>query len=153
VSYPLLLQALIPRIFWPDKPSVNLANQFFQVEYGLTTPEHLSGVSIACGFEAEGYMNFGWLGVVGVGLLVGAAIGYYEMTFFSAGSALASTAVGLSILPGFLAIDSQLVQYLGGIVQIVFAAMIVFHDAKAQSSSYGDAGNPSGSLPSAVAGD
>ncbi len=154
VSYPLLLQALIPRIFWADKPSVNVANQFFQVEYGLTDPENLSGVSIACGFEAEGYMNFGWLGVVGVGMLVGAAVGYYETVFFSPHTVMATTAVGLAILPGFLAIESQLVQYLGGIVQIVFAAMIVFHDAKAGRSSYGGANRiKAGGLPSAVAGD
>jgi hypothetical protein len=30
-SYPLLLRNLIPRVFWPEKPSVSVANQFFQV--------------------------------------------------------------------------------------------------------------------------
>ncbi len=129
-DYPLLLQNLIPRIFWPEKPSVNIANQFFQVEYGLTNKENLSSVSIACGFEAEGYMNFGWLGILAVGLLVGFAFGIYEVTFFSAGSSLAATAVGLALLPGFLTIEAQLVQYLGGILQIAFAAGIVFHQVR-----------------------
>jgi hypothetical protein len=126
--YPLLIQNLIPRVFWPNKPSVNAANQFFQVEYGLTDEGHLSDVSIACGFEAEGYMNFGWLGVIGVGLFVGFIFAYYEHAFFSAGSTLAATAVGLALVPGFLAVESQLVQYLGGIVQILVAAVIVFRD-------------------------
>ena len=136
-SYPLLLKNLIPRVLWPEKPSVNLANQFFQVEYGLTERQQLRGVSIACGFEAEGYMNFGWAGVLAVGVIVGFVLGIYELAFFSAGSSLAAIAVGLSILPVFLTIESQLVQYLGGILQLAFAAAIVFHQAKSKNPPHG----------------
>jgi hypothetical protein len=135
VSYPLLLENLVPRFFWADKPIVNVSNQFFQVEYGLTTRENLANVSIACGFEAEGYMNFGWTGVVVVGFFVGVAFGYYEKAFFSPSSSLASTAIGLCVLPGFLSIEGQLVVYLGGLLQIVFAAMIVFHDGKGRRTT------------------
>jgi hypothetical protein len=129
-SYPLLVKNLIPRVLWPDKPSVNLANQFFQVEYGLTDSHYLTAVSIACGFEAEGYMNFGWLGIVGVGSLVGFVLAIYELAFFSATSGLSAIAVGLALLPGFLTIESQLVQYLGGILQLAITAGIVFHEGK-----------------------
>src|SRR6266581_795480 len=114
--YPLLFKNLIPRVFWPEKPSVNVANQFFQVKYGLTDTQHLSSVSIACGFEAEGYMNFGWYGVLAVGLLVGFVLGRYEIAFFAVGSGRTAIAIGLALLPGFLTIESQLVQYLGGIL-------------------------------------
>jgi hypothetical protein len=133
--YPLLIKNLIPRVFWPGKPSVNLANQFFQVEYGLTEKQNLNTVSIACGFEAEGYMNFGWAGIVPVGLLVGFALGIYELVFFSPGSSMTAIAVGLAMLPGFLTIESQLVQYLGGVLQLAFAAAIVFHEARGKRSS------------------
>ncbi|MHB8216516.1 MAG: hypothetical protein ACYDDS_10595 [Candidatus Sulfotelmatobacter sp.] len=136
-SYPLLIKNLIPRVLWPDKPSVNLANQFFQVEYGLTDRQSLTSVSIACGFEAEGYMNFGWIGILAVGVVVGFAVGIYELAFFSAGSSVTAIAVGLALLPGFLTIESQLVQYLGGILQLAFAAAIVFHQAKGKRSTYG----------------
>ena len=129
-SYPLLIQNLIPRVLWPDKPTVNTANQFFQVEYGLTTQENLASVSIACGFEAEGYLNFGWIGIVIVSLVVGFVFGCYEIVFFSVRSSLAATAVGLALLPGFLTIESQLVQYLGGVCQFAVAAGIVFHQVR-----------------------
>jgi hypothetical protein len=134
-SYPLLLKNLIPRVLWPDKPTVNAANQFFQVEYGLTDESHLSDVSIACGFEAEGYMNFGWAGVIGIGLFVGIIFAYYEYAFFSVDTTLAATAVGLALLPGFLTIESQLVQYLGGMVQILVAAMIVFRKQRVSQNA------------------
>jgi hypothetical protein len=133
--YPLLLKNLIPRVLWPEKPSVNLANQFFQVQYGLTDKQNLNSVSIACGFEVEGYMNFGWIGIVGVGLLVGIVLGTYEKIFFSAKSSLTAVAVGLTLLPGFLTIESQLVQYLGGILQLACAAAVIFHQLKDGHSS------------------
>lgn len=129
-SYPLLIKNLIPRVLWPDKPSVNFANRFFQVEYGLTDARDLASVSIACGFEAEGYMNFGWMGIVGVGLLVGGILAIYELAFFSAASSVSAIAVGLALLPTFLTIESQLVQYLGGVLQLAFTAGIVFHQGK-----------------------
>jgi hypothetical protein len=135
--YPLLIKNLIPRVFWPEKPTVNLANQFFQVEYGLTDRQNLKSVSIACGFEAEGYMNFGWLGILAVGLLVGFVLGIYELAFFSIGSSLTAIAVGLVLLPGFLTLEAQLVQYLGGMLQLAFAAGVVFHQAKGKGSAYG----------------
>lgn len=138
--YPLLIKNLIPRIFWPEKPSVNLANQFFQVEYGLTNSRDVKSVSIACGFEAEGYMNFGWVGILVVGLLCGFVLGIYELAFFSVGSSQTAIAIGLTLLPGFLTIESQLVQYLGGILQLAFAAGIVFHHVKVKRSSYAGPG-------------
>ena len=81
-------------------------------------------------------MNFGWIGILAVGFLIGFAFGIYEVACFSAGSGLAATAVGLALLPGFLTIESQLVQYLGGILQLALAAGIVFHQAKGKRSSY-----------------
>jgi len=134
-SYPLLIKNLIPRILWPDKPSVNFANQFFQVEYGITDRQNLRSVSIASGFEAEGYMNFGWAGILAVGVVVGFGFAIYELAFFSNESSLTAIAVGLAMLPGFLTIESQLVQYLGGILQVVFAAAIVFHQTKGKRPS------------------
>jgi hypothetical protein len=133
--YPLLLKNLVPRVLWPEKPSVNVANQFFQVNYGLTEREHLSSVSIACGFEAEGYMNFGWYGVVAIGILVGCILGVYEKIFFSIGGGRSAIAIGLALLPGFLMIESQLVQYVGGILQFAVAATIVFYQPKRKELS------------------
>ena len=126
VAYPQIFTNLIPRVIWPDKPTVNDSNRFFQIEYGLTTQNDIQGVSIACGFEAEGYMNFGWFGVAGISLFVGLILGVYELAFFSKDVSLATTALGLALLPGFWTIESQLVVYLGGVVQVVFATCFVF---------------------------
>lgn len=55
----------IPRSFWEDKP--------------IGTGAHIAGAvglpfsNVSCPPQAEGYVNFGWLGVVGMGLLLGFA--------------------------------------------------------------------------------
>jgi len=80
------------------------------------------------------------VGILGVGLLVGFVLGIYELAFFSVGSSQTAIAIGLTLLPGFLTIESQLVQYLGGILQLAFAAGIVFHLVKVKRPSYGGPG-------------
>ena len=61
---------LIPRFVWPDKPSINEANTFYQSAYGIAYENNQTEVSIAVGTLAEGYINFGWLGVVAVMFLL-----------------------------------------------------------------------------------
>lgn len=128
--YPLLFANLIPRVLWPDKPTMNLANQRFQVDYGITTERSLTDVSIASGFESEGYMNFGWAGVIGISLFIGIIFGLYEQVCFSHSASVATVAVGLGLLPMFWNIEHQLVGYVGGVVQVLVAAMVTFYQLK-----------------------
>ncbi|HKE57698.1 MAG TPA: hypothetical protein VKB46_13385 [Pyrinomonadaceae bacterium] len=123
--YSYMLVTIIPRFIWPDKPSVNDANQFYQVAYGLTSQDNLGNVSIAVGVLTEGFMNFGWLGVVGVMFLLGVFFDFYQHTFLSKQSGVLLTALGVVLLPQFMAIESQMAQYLGGIVQQIGLALII----------------------------
>jgi hypothetical protein len=126
VSYEYLLVTFIPRFVWADKPSANDANKFYQVEYGLTRPEDLRGVSIASGFESEAYMNFGWLGVFGISLLVGILFSVLKLHLFSTSNSDFLRAVGLSLLPSIVAIESQMAMYVGGLVQTILLTYILF---------------------------
>jgi hypothetical protein len=123
--YSYLAISLIPRFIWPDKPSINEANQFYQVTYGLTQEDELGGVSISVGVLAEGYMNFSWLGVVGIMFLLGIFFDFYQRLFFSHTSGLLMAAIGLTLLIQFLSIESQMAQYVGGILQQVFLMLLV----------------------------
>lgn len=123
--YSYLGVTLIPRAVWPDKPSMNEANQFYQVAYGLTTEDQLSQVSIAVGTLTEGYINFSWPGVIAIMFLLGIFFDFYQTTFLSASSGPWLKAIGIVLLPPFLAIESQLAQYLGGIIQEVVILLLV----------------------------
>jgi len=134
--YSYLGVTLIPRFLWPDKPSVNEANQFYQVAYGLTGEEQLGQVSIAAGTLTEGYINFSWPGAVGIMFLLGIFFDFYQTTFLSIKSGPLLQAVGVVLLPTFLSIESQLAQYLGGIVQEVVVILIVMLPAITMTRSF-----------------
>lgn len=123
--YSYMVVTVIPRFIWPEKPSVSEANRFYQVAYGLTAEEELNSTTISSGLLAEGYINFGWLGVIGVMFLVGVFFDFYQRTFLAATSGVLMKGIGLILLPGFLAIESQMAQYLSGIAQQVAVMIII----------------------------
>ena len=114
----------IPRIIWPGKPSMSEANQYYQVAYGLSTEDDLSRVSISVGFLTEGFINFGWAGVIGIMFLAGIFFDFYQRTFLANTSGVLMTAMGVILIPQFLSVESQMAQYLGGIVQQVVVTLI-----------------------------
>jgi hypothetical protein len=115
----------IPRFIWPDKPSMSEANQYYQVAYGLTSEEDLGNVSISVGLLTEGFMSFGWAGVVGIMFLAGVFFDFYQKTFLSKTSGALMTGIGVILLPQFLAVESQIAQYVGGILQQVVVTLVV----------------------------
>ena len=115
----------IPRFLWPDKPSVNDANQWYQVSYGLTLQRELSNVSIAVGTLAESYINFGWLGLVLVMLPLGVLLGSFQRIFLHADSGLLFSSLGAVLVPQLLTIDAQMAQYVAGLAQQIFVVLLV----------------------------
>jgi oligosaccharide repeat unit polymerase len=123
--YSYMLITLIPRFVWPEKPSFNEANQFFQVAYGLTRLRDLGNSSIAVGVLAESFINFGWIGVIVIMFLMGIFISVFQSIFFMPKTPMVLAAIGVVLLPSMLAIESQLVQYFGGMIQQVVVAYCV----------------------------
>jgi hypothetical protein len=123
--YYYMIVTVIPRFVWPDKPSINDANQFYQVAYGLTREENLEGVSISVGVLTEGYISFGWSGALAIMFFLGVFFDFFQSTFLSRNSGQLLTSLGIVLLPQFLTIDSQLAQYLGGIIQQVIFTLLI----------------------------
>ncbi len=123
--YSYLFITFIPRALWPDKPSVSEANRFYQVAYGVTDPEDLDTVAIGVGVLAEAFINFGWLGVIGIMFLLGMFFDFYQSAFLSKSSGLLMSSLGIALLPQMLGVESQMATYLGGIVQQVGLSLLV----------------------------
>jgi hypothetical protein len=150
-TYKYLAVTFIPRFLWPDKPSVNEANRFYQVAYAMTTETGLEDVSIAVGFLAEGYINFGWAGVIGIMFATGLALGVYERTLGLINSSSLFLGIGLALIPGFLTIESQLGQYFGGVIQQALLAAAVFVPvAKRRGGQERAVPNPTYLMPATV---
>jgi hypothetical protein len=115
----------IPRVLWPDKPSVNDANHWYQVSYGLTYRGEISNVSIAVGTVAESYINFGWLGPVLIIFPLGIFLGSLQRIFLRTDSGLLFSSMGAVLVPQLLAVESQMAEYVAGLVQQVFVVLLV----------------------------
>jgi hypothetical protein len=122
--YSYVLVTFAPRFFWPDKPSVNDSNRWYQVSYRLTMRNDLNGVSIAVGYLSESYINFGWFGPPVVMFCLGILLGLFDKIFLRPSSGLLLNSIGVSLLPGLLPVDAQLAQYIAGVGQQVAVALI-----------------------------
>ena len=123
--YSYLLVTFVPRFIWPAKPSVNEANQFYQLAYGVSDEEQLKTVSISIGVLVEGYINFGWFGVAGIMFLLGILLRSYQRAFLSQHPGTLMSAIGVVLLPQLLAIEGQMAVYIGGIIQQVIFTFLV----------------------------
>jgi hypothetical protein len=123
--YSYVAVTFIPRFLWPGKPSVNDANHWYQVTYGLTMPGQLSTVSIAVGTLAESYINFGWPGPVLIMFPLGMFLGSLQRIFLRSDSGLLFSSLGAVLVPQLLAVESQMAEYVAGLAQQVFVVLLV----------------------------
>lgn len=70
-TYQDILIQLIPRPLWPDKPNALAGTYRLAIYYGLQTEESAQKTSIGFGMLTEAYANFGFYGLVGLGVLFG----------------------------------------------------------------------------------
>src|SRR5208337_4842303 len=122
--YSYMLVTFVPRLFWPDKPSVNDSNRWYQVAYRLTAPRQLSGVSIAVGYLPESYINFGWFGAPVVMFCLGIFLGLFDKVFLRPSSGLLLNSIGVVLLPQLMSVEAQLAEYIGGFGQQIVVALI-----------------------------
>lgn len=123
--YSYLGVTFIPRFLWQDKPSVNDANIWYQVSYRITPPQGLQGVSVAVGTLTESYISFGWFGPLLIMVPLGMLLALFQRFFLAADRGLVFSTLGAVLIPQFLAIESQLAQYLSGLVQQIAVALLV----------------------------
>ena len=95
-SYKYIPAQLIPSFLWPGKPSSLLSNVLLAIHYGLVPADSPTNVSIAFGMIAESYANFGLLGCVLLGVVLG--FGYKRISLAAVGRPQFSSLGLLTIL-------------------------------------------------------
>ncbi len=117
-TYSFFLVSFIPRILWPDKPTVGSANAYYAVTYGITSEEGAKTTSFGVSILGEAFMNFGWAGVVLLMLIQGILIGAMQHSFGGRVSGPGGQAVFLCFFVYFLnGIGSSAEIMFGGILQ------------------------------------
>ena len=115
------LQLFIPRVIWPDRPSLHVVMNEVGLRYGIhTTVESTESTMISIGQLAEAWANGGWLGVG----LVGGFFGF----FYSVGVRLAYqrgyTTVGFLFGTTFVGFAANLEHMTGTLLMAFYQAAI-----------------------------
>jgi hypothetical protein len=74
-TYGMIPELLVPRVFWPDKMRGTWPTECMGVYIGIQTEGGTDTTGIAIGPPAEGWLNFGWAGLVLEGILFGVFFG------------------------------------------------------------------------------
>jgi len=77
-TYVVIPELLIPRILVPDKPTSHEGTYRLNIYYGLQTREDTETTTIGFGLLNESYANFGYLGMAGLAIVIGAFYGFVE---------------------------------------------------------------------------
>ncbi len=111
-TYALIPGMLAPRFLVPGKTKSQAGMDALNIRYGILTVEGTEKTAVGWGLTAEAYANFGLLGVVGIGLVVGFFSG--ALTRASARAAVVSfpTLMAVAVMVGLINIELDL----GGIV-------------------------------------
>ena len=125
-SYAQLLNILVPRFINPEKQTSQYAMSMLNVRYGLQTQEEAQMTSIGWGLLAESFANFGYLGVIGVGLLLGLMSGLFERA--SAGAEVISlrTLFAIVLLLQLINMEADATALISSLAQSLVAVWIFF---------------------------
>ena len=133
-----LLTKWIPRAIWPDKPLENLGNRWAQ-KYGyLGARDDVTAYNLP--WVPEMFINFGWLGVGSLSLLVGALIGWVRNALIVGASTPARYSLALLVSSSFFFPESNISLEIGGMIVSAVSgaafifALVVITKAKAERS-------------------
>ena len=113
-TYIPLLTKWIPRIFWENKPRETLGNDWGR-SYQLINNDNLA-ISFNLPWIAEMYMNFGFLGILGVSFLLGLLFYVFKVTICQASNDPSRLAFGCILMIPLMFPESHLSMVLGGVI-------------------------------------
>jgi hypothetical protein len=128
LTYEPIPRLLIPRILDDQKGISHAGNVLLTVNYGVQTIEQTQTTSIYWGLIPEAYANFGYLGVAGLGVVLGLFYGY--VTNLTVGVPLTSLrfVLGLLIMGAATKADTMgvfVTSQFQGIVGVSMAALVL----------------------------
>jgi hypothetical protein len=123
-SYIELSSMLIPRFINPEKPVSQYAMNTLNIRYGLQTKEGTEKTAIGWGPIAESFANFGYLGVIGVGLLLGLISGLFERASVGAEVISLPTLFAITVLMQLINLEADATSFISTLVQSLAAVWI-----------------------------
>jgi len=117
----------IPRILWPDKPTGNVSNNTLSIYYGVQRDSETRSTSISFGLLAEAWANFGWWGILGLGVLFGAAMRLLSRLCYRLPDTALLSLVSVIPLGWAVAIELAFSQWFVSLCQALVAGVLILY--------------------------
>lgn len=125
-TYAMLPAILVPRFIESDKPASQVGMDLLNVSYGVLTIEGTATTAIGWGLIAEGYANFGYMGVFGVAVVLGAVCGLLALWNANATGLVAlSNMSSVAAMMGLISVELDSIQLISSQLQS-FGVIFVF---------------------------
>lgn len=149
-SYSFFLNAMVPRFLDANKAATQAAQTLLNIRFGLQTAETAAVTAIGWGPVAEGYANFGFIGVIFAGVFIGLVCTLIER--WSSGAPVFSFAGlgGIAALLSLINLEADLTYLFSNLIQALSAAAIAATGIGMFSKNRRKARPPSGRLARAA---
>ena len=126
-TYSLLPAILVPRFIDSDKPASQVGMTLLNIHYGILSVEAAEVTAIGWGLVAEAYANFGYLGVIGIALILGAFCG--TLAVWSAHAEIVSlpTLASIATMMALVNLEQDFIALFSTLYQSFIAVFIFYH--------------------------
>ncbi len=125
-TYMLLPQMLVPRFLTSGKIASQAAMDLLNVRYGILSSQGVTATAIGWGPIAEGYANFGYSGVIIVGLILGLIMGEFSRRSVGANAMSLRMLLAIVAIMTMINLEADLSYLLVNLFQASMAAFILF---------------------------
>lgn len=123
-TYSYLPSILVPRFIDANKPASQIGMDLLNIRYGLLTVEGVETTAIGWGLIAEAYANFGYSGVIGIALLLGAFCGLLQSWSAKASIVSIPTLIGVASMMTLINIEADFIQVCTTLLQSCVSVLI-----------------------------
>ena len=124
-TYALLPEIIVPRFIDSNKPASQIGMALLNTRYGILTLEGTATTAIGWGLVAEAYANFGYVGVIGIALLVGSCCG--ALAAWSANAEIVSLPmlVSISTMMTLISLEIDFIQQASTLFQSFISILLL----------------------------
>lgn len=125
-TYTYLPYIVVPRFIMPDKPTSQVVMNLLDVRYGFLTLKETRYVAVGINLVSEGIANFGYLGVVLIGIVFGALTGFFTRLSIGKSPISLQTLLSIVTLVTFLQLEADFSSLLTTLSQSLISVTIFF---------------------------
>lgn len=126
-TYAHVPQVLIPRLLWPNKPHGHVSTELLGLSYKVTNRSQARTTTIGLGLLGEAWANFGWLGIVGLAILMGVLMRFVANAFIRVHESSLHSVLSVLWVGWSFQIEGALSSWLSSLLQSVVVVLLVLY--------------------------